>query len=93
MDEFGFGQSIRKLPENLETMLFYETYIEESNINRKPFIWCLDKIVINFAPIQWVSCVLGKVYENCPKIKDKCYFTKPTSKSVISTRKHLFGQS
>ena len=33
----------------------------------------------------------GKVYENCPKIKEKCYFTKLTLKRVLSTENHLFG--
>ena len=35
--------------------------------------------------------VLGKVYENCLKFKENCYFAKLTSKQVISTRKSLFG--
>ena len=34
---------------------------------------------------------MGKEYENYPKIKEKCYFTKLTSKRVIPTEKHLFG--
>ena len=29
--------------------------------------------------------VLDKLYENCPKSKEKCYFTKLTSIVVIST--------
>ena len=33
---------------------------------------------------------LGKAYENFPKIKEKCYFMKPTSNRVISTVNHLF---
>ena len=36
MGEFGFWQRVRKLPKNNGKVLFYETYIEESNINRKP---------------------------------------------------------
>ena len=72
-------------------MLFYETYFEESNINRKPLIWSHDKIVMKFGPKKWVTLVLGQVYENCPKSKEKCYFTKLTSKRVISTRNNLFG--
>ena len=39
MGEFGFWQSVRKMPENLVKVLFYETCFEESNINRKPLIW------------------------------------------------------
>ena len=37
------------------------------------------------------SLVFGKVYENYPKIKEKCYFTKLTSKRAISTGNHFFG--
>ena len=29
-------------------MLFYETYFEEKNINRKPLSWTQDKITTNF---------------------------------------------
>ena len=90
MDEFHFGQNVRKLPENKEKMLFYETYFEKSNINRKPHIWPHDKIIMKFGQKKWVSCVLGKVYKNCSKIKKECYFTKPTSKRLISTENHLF---
>ena len=72
MRDFGFGQSVRKLPENYEKVLFYENYFEETNINRKPLIWSHDKIVMKYGPNKWVSFVLGKVYENYPKIKEKC---------------------
>ena len=91
MGEFGFGQSVRKLPENYEKVLFYEAYIEENNINQKPLISSNDRIVMKFGPKKWVSLVLGKLYENCPKIKEKYYFTKPTSKREISTENPLFG--
>ena len=33
MGEFGYGQSVQKLPENSGKVLFYETYFEESNCN------------------------------------------------------------
>ena len=33
MGEFGFGNSIRKLPKNEGNVLLYETYFEEKNIN------------------------------------------------------------
>ena len=56
-------------------MLFYETYFEEGNINWKPLIWSHYNIITNFGQKTWVSSVLGKVYENIPKIKKKCYFT------------------
>ena len=45
MDEFGFGQSVRKLPENQGKMLFYETNFEQSNINGKQLIWSKVKIL------------------------------------------------
>ena len=89
--EFGFWQSVRKLPENCEKVLFSETYIEESNINRKPLNWTHDKIEMKFGPKKWVSFVFGKVNENYLKIKKKCYFTKLISKRVISARNHIFG--
>ena len=38
MGNFRFGESVRKLSKNLEQVLFYETYFEESNIDRKPLI-------------------------------------------------------
>ena len=34
---------------------------------------------------------LGKVYENCMKIKEKYYFKNLTSKRVISTGDPVFG--
>ena len=88
---FGFWQSARKLPENCKKVLFKETYFEERNINRKPLIWAHDNIVMKFGAKKWVGLVLGKVNENCPKIKKQCYFTKLTSKRVISARNHIFG--
>ena len=72
-------------------MLFYETYIEESNINQKPFIWFQDKIITKFGLKKRVISVLDKVYENCSKIKEKCYFMKLSSKIRISTENTLFG--
>ena len=48
ISEFGFGQSVRKQPENYGKVLFYETYYEESIINQKTLIWTrkLQKNVI-----------------------------------------------
>ena len=46
---------------------------------------------MKFEPKKWVSLVLGKVYVNYPKTKEKCSFTKPTLKRVIITGNHLFG--
>ena len=91
MGEFGFRQSVQKLHKNKEKVLFYDFYFEESNVNRKPHIWSLDKKIMKFGQKKWSSFVLGKVYENCLKIKEKCYFTKLISKRVISTGNHLFG--
>ena len=72
-------------------MLFYETYFVEGNINRKPIIWSHYKIITIFGPKERAILFLGKVYEKGPKIKKNCYFTKPTSKKVISTENNLFG--
>ena len=142
MSESCFGQSVQKLSENQEKMLFYETDFEvcninrkalissqekiiskfgpkknasfvlgkmyknclklrkrviwwnllrESNINRKSLISSHDKITTKFGQKKWVSLVLGKVYENCTKIRIKCYLSKLTSKSVISIGNPLFG--
>ena len=55
-------------------MLFYETYFEESNINRKPLICPQDKIIKKFGQKKWVTLVLGIVYKRCPKIKEKVLF-------------------
>ena len=38
-----------------------------------------------------VSMDSATVYENCPKINEKWYFTKLTSKIGISTKNTLFG--
>ena len=67
MGEFDFGQSIRELPKNKEKMLFYETYFEERNINRKPLIWSHDKIVMKFE--QKNGCVM--FWAKCTKTARK----------------------
>ena len=61
-------------------MLFCETYFDISNINWKSLIWSQDKIIKNLGQKKWVSFVFGKVYKNCPKLNEKCYFAKITSK-------------
>ena len=45
MGEFCFRQSEQK---NKGNVLFYETYFEESNINRKHLIGSQDKIITKF---------------------------------------------
>ena len=47
MGEFGIRQSVQKLTENFQKLLFYETYFEESNINHKPLNWSKYKIITN----------------------------------------------
>ena len=79
MIEFCFRQSVQKLPEIQGKVLFWETYFEVSNINRKLLICSQDKIIMKFWQKKWVSLILGKLYENCPKLKKKCYFGKHTS--------------
>ena len=91
MGEFGFGQSLRKLSKNQGKVLFDETYFEDSNIKWKPLIWSQDMIITKFGQKNWLSLVLGKVYENYPKIKEMCYFSKLTSKRVISTGNPISG--
>ena len=83
MGEFGFGQSIQKMYENYGKVLFYETYLEKNNINGKPLFWSQNKITTKFVQKKWVSFIFDKVYENYPKIKEKCYFMELTSKTVI----------
>ena len=58
---------------------------------RFPLFIYKDKIITKFGQKKWASFVLGKVYENYPKIKEKSYFKKLTSKRVISTGNPLFG--
>ena len=48
MGEFGFVHSVQKLSENKGKVLIYETYIEESNINRKSVILSKYKIIRKF---------------------------------------------
>ena len=38
-------------------MLFYETYFEESNINRKPLFLTQDKIITKFEKKKKIGCV------------------------------------
>ena len=65
MGEFGFRQRVQKLPKNKGKVLFYETYFEQSNINRKPLIWSQDMIITKFG--QEKKGEFGKRYKNCTK--------------------------
>ena len=56
-----------------------------SNINRKPLIWSQDNLITKFGLKNWESFVRGIVYKNYPKLEEKRYFSKLTSKRVIST--------
>ena len=85
-----FGKVHENCPKRKEKVLFYETYFDESNINQKALICSNDKKITKLGQKKWVSLDLGKVYENNPKNKEKCYFTKLTLKRVISTGNHLF---
>ena len=85
------GKVYENCPKIKKKVLFYETNFEVRNANQKPLIWSQDKIITKFGQKKYVSLVLGKVYENCLKIKEKCYMTKLTSKRVISTGNPLFG--
>ena len=72
-------------------MLFNKTYFKESNINGKPLIWSQDKIIQKFGKKICESLVFGKVYKNCPNVKEMCYFMKLTLKRVISTGNTILG--
>ena len=48
MGEFCLGKNVRNLPEYYEKVLFYETYLEERNINLKRLICSLDKKITKF---------------------------------------------
>ena len=69
MGKLDFGQSVRKLPEIREKVLFWETNFEVSNINWKLLFWSHDLIITNFGQKKCVSLVLGKVHENCPNLR------------------------
>ena len=84
------GKVYENHPKIKENLLFYETYFVGSNINQKSLIWSQDKIIMKFGQQKLTSFLLGKVYKNCQKNKENCYFTKLTLKSVISTGNLLF---
>ena len=65
MSDFGFGKVFENCVKNMQNMLLYESYFEQSNINQKPLIWSKLKTVMKFGPKKWVSLVLEKEYENC----------------------------
>ena len=69
MGEFLFGQSVQKLPGNYGILFFYETYSEESNINRKLLIWSLDKIKTKFGPKKWVIWYTAKCTKTARKLR------------------------
>ena len=60
MGEFRFGESVRNNTK-INKVLFFETYFEKSNINKKPLIWSQDKIITKFGPKNgqvwfWAKC-------------------------------------
>ena len=80
MGDFGFEQNVRKLPENYEKVLFYETYFEESNINRNPIIAQLfdnSKIWTKIMDEFGFGKSIRKLSENFGKVLFyKTYFTE-----------------
>ena len=48
-------------------MLFDDTYIEESNINRKPFIWSEDNIIMKFGHKKFGDFVFGQSIQQRPE--------------------------
>ena len=92
MHELGFGQSVRKLPKNKKQVLFYETYFKDSNIDWKPLVCAQHNIIMKFGQKKNKrTSFREKCTKIAKKIKNKCYFTKHTSKRVISTRNPLFS--
>ena len=56
-------------------MLFYETYFEKSNINKKPLIWSRDKIITKFGKKKKMAEFdFGKIIRKLPKNKGKVLF-------------------
>ena len=58
-----------KTNRNLSKNVIYKTFI--CNINQKLIIWSQGNIITKFGQKKYVSLVLGKVYENYPKFKEK----------------------
>ena len=50
-------------------MLFYETYFEESNINKKPLIWSQDKKITKFGQKKWRLWFWGKCTKTTQKLR------------------------
>ena len=76
---FVFGKVYENCVETKKKCYFTKPTSNRSNINRKPHIWFYYEIIMKFRPKKWGCFILAKVYENCPKIKEKRYFTKLTS--------------
>ena len=75
--EFRFGQSVRNCTK-IKEKCYLTKLTWKSKINQKPLIWFQDKIITKFEQKKKVSFVLGKLYENGLKNKEKCYFMKLT---------------
>ena len=82
-EQVWFWAKFSKIARKLRKVLFYETYFKESNIDWNPLILSQDKIRMKFGQKKWMSLILGKVYENWPKIEEKCYLMNLTSKRVM----------
>ena len=66
---FVSWRSVRKLPETLEQVLFYETYFEERNMDRKPLIWAEAKIITKFGQKNWLVWFWTKCTKTARKLR------------------------
>ena len=55
-------------------ILFYETYLEDSNIYQKPFIWFQDKIIMEFGQKKMGEFGFGQNERKRPKNYGKVLF-------------------
>ena len=88
MASFVLGKVYENSTKIMETFYFMK-HTSKRVISTRNYLFVEDKIITKFGQKKLASLVLGKVYKNSMKIKEKCYFMKLTSKRVISTRNHF----
>ena len=70
-------------------MLFYKTYFEESNINRKPLIWSQDIIIKKFGQKKIGKFGFGQSVRKLPKNYGKLLYDEPYFEESNINRKPL----
>ena len=70
-------------------MLLDETYFEESNINRKPFISSQDKIITKFCQKKMGQFGFGKSVQKLPKNSGQVSFEEAYFEEININRKPL----